>query len=187
MRGFEIFFISVWAAILGGLTIYILNTERAHRRRDQLILVSYWILFLILPLAAVAWYLRFEKTAFFIAGPLFLALVLAGEKGVKAWGHLWNVSHDHHLLHAHAPLAAFRHSFENSHPHLDILSFTVSRGPGPARFFRVRYRRRSDDQVCEEVWRFGPSHDEKWTVCQPSKDRPSALRFRRNKAEDANS
>jgi hypothetical protein len=82
---------------LGVATIW-LASELARPRtvvqtivRLRLALISYWLLFVIVPLVLVLWLTGLKALAVWLILPLFLLLVAVGERGFRIWKRLWKI------------------------------------------------------------------------------------------------
>lgn len=62
-----------------------------HPVREHAALVSYWLLFILLPLGAFLAWRGMTTVSLVLLVPLFFVLVLAGEHGLRPWRRLWRL------------------------------------------------------------------------------------------------
>jgi len=61
-------------------------------KKGLLALVSYWLLFVILPILAIIIFCGFSRATIFAGVSIFLVLLVMGERGFRLWKHLWRIT-----------------------------------------------------------------------------------------------
>ena len=61
-------------------------------RREQVALVSYWLLFVLLPLGGFLVWCGVSAASLVLGVVLFLVLAAIGERGFRRWRRLWRLS-----------------------------------------------------------------------------------------------
>jgi hypothetical protein len=62
-----------------------------HPIRERAALVSYWLLFIFFPLGGFLAWRGITASSLGLLIPLFLALVLVGERAFRPWRRLWRL------------------------------------------------------------------------------------------------
>lgn len=62
-----------------------------NRWRYRLALVTYWTLFIVLPLGALVLWLGAPQENFAVYMVALVVLVMVGERGFRSWKKLWKV------------------------------------------------------------------------------------------------
>jgi len=57
-----------------------------------LALVSYWLLFVILPTLAIIFFWGFSRATILAGVGILLILLVIGERGFRLWKHLWRIT-----------------------------------------------------------------------------------------------
>jgi hypothetical protein len=68
-----------------------LNQQPQHPLRERAALVSYWLLFILLPLGGFIVWRGITTASLTLLIPLFLVLVLVGEHALRPWRRLWRL------------------------------------------------------------------------------------------------
>jgi hypothetical protein len=68
-----------------------LQQQPQHPLRERAALVSYWSLFIFLPLVGFIAWRGITAASLILLIPLFLVLVLVGERALRLWRRLWRL------------------------------------------------------------------------------------------------
>ena len=81
--------IIVWVGALVGLLLYVVRLVLQKPRRERLAFGSYWLLFIVSPLAILGIVVSFSLSALMGGVVLLVFLCVIGERGLRLWSRLF--------------------------------------------------------------------------------------------------
>jgi len=89
MTSKQIASVLAWVAMAGAIIWRILIAVRGSSDRDKTMYISFYIVFLVLPLAIILLCLGFTPKGLYVGIPAFFVLLLLCQQGFRFWMKLW--------------------------------------------------------------------------------------------------